>query len=146
MEDVLHFMVEGLYYRPFTEVIKETIESDDAMTFHYTPFQHYWQNPAGGPDEHVYNEMYTADAWVRKQEKIDVLPREDRDDLEHSIIGMQIWSNAMQLADFGGASFCPVYLFFPNQSKYHRGKPSAKACHHVAYIPHVSHRLEFTDP
>ena len=146
MDSMLHFMVDGLYYRPFMEVIKETIDSDDTMTFHYTPFRHYWRNPTGGADQRVYDEMYTADSWIREQEKIDALPREDGDDLERSIVGMQIWSDATRLADFGGASFCPVYLYFPNQSKYHRGKPTAKACHHVAYIPHVSLRLDHSDP
>ncbi|KAG2739586.1 hypothetical protein P692DRAFT_20755993, partial [Suillus brevipes Sb2] len=36
------------------------------------------------------------------------------------------------------ASLWPIYLFFGNQSKYTRGKPTACACHHLAYIPNVS--------
>ena len=49
-----------------------------------------------------------------------------------------IWSDATHLANLGDASLWRVYLFFGNQSKYASRKPSAAACHHVAYIPSVS--------
>ncbi|KAI0647705.1 hypothetical protein C8Q79DRAFT_999321 [Trametes meyenii] len=45
------------------------------------------------------------------------------------------WSDSTHLADFGTASLWPIYVQFGNQSKYERAKPSARACHHAAYIP-----------
>jgi hypothetical protein len=51
---------------------------------------------------------------------------------------LMMWSDSTHLASFGDASLWPFYLCFGNQSKYTRGKPTASACHHVAYIPNVS--------
>ena len=70
--------------------------------------------------------------------EINCLPREPGDDYERVVASLMLWSDATQLANFGDASLWPVYLSFGNQSKYTRGKPSAAACHHVAYIPSVS--------
>ena len=70
--------------------------------------------------------------------EINSLPREPGDDYKRVVASLMLWSDATQLANFGDASLWPVYLFFGNQSKYIRGKPSVAACHHVAYIPSVS--------
>lgn len=53
------------------------------------------------------------------------------------VASLMLWSDATQLANFGDASLWPIYLFFGNQSKYTCSKPTAAACHHVAYIPTV---------
>jgi hypothetical protein len=53
------------------------------------------------------------------------------------LIGIMIWSDSTLLANFGTASLWPIYLYFGNQSKYSRAKPSDFAAHHLAYIPKV---------
>jgi len=53
------------------------------------------------------------------------------------ILALMIWSDSTHLASFGTASLWPIYLYFGNQSKYTRAKPSAFAAHHLAYIPKV---------
>jgi len=58
------------------------------------------------------------------------------------MIGMMIWSDSTHLTSFGTASLWPVYLYFGNQSKYTRAKPSEFAAHHLAYIPKVISRLQ----
>jgi len=76
--------------------------------------------------------------------EINALPREPEDDLERIVAGLMVWSDSTHLTNFGDASMWPFYLFFANQSKYARCKPSARACHHVAYIPTVSIHINDT--
>jgi hypothetical protein len=46
-------------------------------------------------------------------------------------------SDETHLTSFGHAKVWPVYLFFGNESKYRRGKPSLHLCNHVAYLKKV---------
>lgn len=75
---------------------------------------------------------------INAYKEINALPREPGDDLECIVAGLMVWSDSTHLTNFGNASMWPFYLFLANQSKYARCKPSAWACHHVAYIPTVS--------
>lgn len=86
----------------------------------------------------VYGEAYSSPAFREAHEEINALPRDPDDDLERVVASLMMWSDATHLASFGDASLWPIYLLFGNQSKYTRGKPTASACHHVAYIPTVS--------
>ncbi|KII89354.1 hypothetical protein PLICRDRAFT_109005, partial [Plicaturopsis crispa FD-325 SS-3] len=63
--------------------------------------------------------------------------------LERAIAGLMFWSDATHLTSFGTAKAWPIYLFFGNQSKYDRAKPSSGACHQIAFVPSVSHILVF---
>ncbi|KAI0063164.1 hypothetical protein BV25DRAFT_453896, partial [Artomyces pyxidatus] len=60
------------------------------------------------------------------------------EDLERVPALIQVWSDSAHLANFGTASVWPIYVQFGNQSKYTRARPTAKACHHLAYIPSIS--------
>ena len=57
------------------------------------------------------------------------------------VAGISIALDATKLGQFGTSKAWPVYIFFGNQSKYERNKPSAYAAHHVAYLPSVSHKV-----
>lgn len=46
-------------------------------------------------------------------------------------------SDATMLASFGTAKLWPLYLYFGNDSKYRRGKPSENLCEQVAYFEKV---------
>ncbi|TFK62834.1 hypothetical protein BDN72DRAFT_902894 [Pluteus cervinus] len=48
------------------------------------------------------------------------------------------YSDATRVAQFGQAKLWPIYVFFGNQSKYDRGRPSARAAHNLAFLPSVS--------
>ena len=74
-------------------------------------------------------------------EEINALPREPGDDMECVVASLMIWSDATHMTNFGNASMWPFYLYFSNQSKYAQGKPTAAACHHLAYIPKVSNHF-----
>jgi len=78
---------------------------------------------------------------LKAYEEINKLPHESDDGLERVVASLMFWSNVIHLTNFWDASMWPFYLFFGNQSKYTRGKPTSGACHHVTYIPTVCHLI-----
>jgi hypothetical protein len=52
-----------------------------------------------------------------------------------------IWSDATHLAQFGQGKAWPIYVYFGNQSKYSRCKPSTRSAQVVGYIPPVTNNL-----
>lgn len=89
------------------------------------------------PPTRILDELYSSDAWLGEQARLDALPP-DPDGLPRAIAGLMFWSDATHLTQFGSAKMWPLYMYFGNQSSWMRSKPSAKACHHVAFIPSVS--------
>ncbi|KIJ57719.1 hypothetical protein HYDPIDRAFT_103943 [Hydnomerulius pinastri MD-312] len=128
--------VENVVHRSITDIIKAVFEDDISATFHMTPFQQFW-NTSDDRVLNVYSEAYSSPEMLDAYEQINSLPREAGDSYERVVASLMLWSDATQLANFGDASLWPVYLFFGNESKYTRGKPTSGACHHVAYIPTV---------
>ena len=129
------FEVKGLYHRRIVEVVRSALAEPAAQKFHLFPFREYWKPSPDKPAERVYSEAFTADYFLGQYEKIlHTNPQKKRIPV---MIGMMIWSDSTHLASFGTASIWPVYLYFGNQSKYTRAKPSEFAAHHLAYIPKV---------
>ena len=141
-----HIIAGDLHYRPICDVIKETFSSDpSAKQFHYHPYKENWERPNGPSEtqqERVYGELYSSQAWIDEDRKIQFvsLPEDDPDkDVPRAVAAMAIASDATKLGQFGPSKAWPVYIFFGNQSKYERNKPKAYAAHHVAYLPSVSY-------
>ena len=128
--------VKGVYHCSLTDIIKAVFEGEDGHTFHMTPFRQQWTT-ADNHTVNVYSEIYSSPALLDAHKEINALPRVPGDNLERVVAPLMMWSDSTHLANFGDASLWPFYLFFGNQSKYTRGKPTASACHHVAYIPTV---------
>ncbi|KAI6012316.1 hypothetical protein BKA83DRAFT_4064178 [Pisolithus microcarpus] len=125
-----------VHHRFLTDIIKSAFEDPVVSNFHMMPFEEYWKKS----DKHtvkVYSEVYSSPDVLQAYREVHSLPREPGDDLEHVVASLMLWSDATQLANFGDASLWPIYLYFGNQSKYIRGRPTASACHHVVYIPTV---------
>jgi hypothetical protein len=131
------FIVPGVFHRDIVDVIKSTFEDDVFLSFNTTPYKEYHQPSPEEDPRRVFGETYTADAYYEAWEEVQALPREPGDDLEHVVAGLMLWSDSTHLASFGNASLWPVYLYFANQSKYTRAKPTAFASHHLAYLPAV---------
>jgi Plavaka transposase len=96
-----------------------------------------------GPDPNLdiirlHSEVYNSEAMLEAHEEINSLPQAANDDLERVVAPLMVWSDSTHLTNFGDASLWPFYLYFGNQSKYTRAKPTADACNHLAYIPTVS--------
>ncbi|KIJ50055.1 hypothetical protein M422DRAFT_160141, partial [Sphaerobolus stellatus SS14] len=129
------FTVPGLWYRSIPALISSIFSGDTASeSFHFNPFKQFWENTQGRV-ERVRDELFNSDAWLRTHEEIEALPREEGDTLPRAIAALMFWSDATHLAQFGTAKLWPIYLFFGNQSKWIRCKPTAHAAHHVAYLP-----------
>jgi hypothetical protein len=131
------FSVE-FHYRKITQVIQSALAEQRAEGFHTFPFKAFWQPSPNEPDERIYSEIYTGDAWNAEYEKIFEIPHSgEHSDLERFIIGLMIWSDSTSLAQFGNAELWPIYLYIGNQSKYERAKPNSLSSHHLAYLPKV---------
>jgi hypothetical protein len=135
------FEISGVHYRPLLEVIKGAFQSPDVKRYHWVPFKLFHHSPDG--PVHVYSDIYNSNAMLEEDAKIQALPRDPSDDpdSEVAIAPILVWSDSTHLTTFGTASLWPIYIFFGNQSKYTRGKPSSYAAHHLAYIPSVSFTL-----
>lgn len=130
------FKVHGLHYRPLLSVMKAALADVTALRFHFSPFQKFWK-PHNGPEQRVFDEAYTSDAWLEEHDKLQKQPNEPDCKLEKVVLGLLFWSDSTHLTNFGTASLWPLYLYFGNLSKYFRGKPGSAAAHHIAYIPSV---------
>ncbi|KAI0794394.1 hypothetical protein C8Q74DRAFT_1365858 [Fomes fomentarius] len=141
------FDVPGLYYRKLMDVITSAFQDINSTTWSMVPHRLWWQNPQAlldDPPERVQTELYNSEAMVLEYEKLAARPRAPGDNLEIAIAGIMLWSDSTHLAQFGNTSLWPIYLFFANQSKYIRARPTAFAAHHLAYIPSLPDFLQDT--
>jgi len=132
------FEVKGVLYRKLVDVIKGALQSDAASDFHFVPFSEHWKPDPNGPTVRVYGEAFSSDAMRDAYEEIRQKNQtRDGPDVEVAIASMSVYSDSTRLGSFGPASLWPMYIFFGNQSKYDRCRPSSFAAHHVAYFPSV---------
>ncbi|KAF8231554.1 hypothetical protein L208DRAFT_1469280 [Tricholoma matsutake] len=136
------FSVPGLHFRSLVEVIKEAWSEDSAKHFHLSPFKRIHVHPETKAETHVFDEVYTSDAWIKAHDDLQKQSNEPECNLEKVIAGLMFWSDSTHLVSFGNASVWPLYMYFANQSKYIRAKPSSGACHHVAYIPSLPDSID----
>ncbi|KAJ3526650.1 hypothetical protein NM688_g8235 [Phlebia brevispora] len=132
------FEVPNVFFRRLIDIIKTTLSSDLAQTFHLKPFKLWYRHPEQPPDspaERAYSELFNSEAMNKEYESIKAQPSPPGPQIETVIAAIMLWSDSTHLAQFGSASLWPIYAFFGNQSKYVRCKPNAFAAHHLAYIP-----------
>lgn len=145
---IRHIPVEipGLQHRSITAVVVEALKRKRAPheALHYVPYRQFWKNStAGGEDitERVVDDLYTSDAWLMEDARVQRLTIRSKNGvpclLPRALAGLMFWSDATQLASFGSAKLWPLYMFLGNQAKWHRSKPRAACCHHIAYLPSV---------
>ncbi|KAG2112883.1 hypothetical protein DEU56DRAFT_749192, partial [Suillus clintonianus] len=139
--DAPELEIPGVHHRCLTDLITHVFENEVSKTFNMTPFQQFWKTP-DNRDIKVFGESYASPAMLEAYTEINALPRAPGDELERAVASVMVWSDATHLANFGDASLWPFYVYFGNQSKYTRGKPTARACHHLAYIPTLPKNLQ----
>ena len=130
--------VVDFHHRSLISVIREKLSNQvDNKHFHYEPYELKWQ-PANVADPiSVYGELYESPAFINAHEEIQNSPREPNCDLPRCVIALMFWSDATRLTSFGDTKLWPLYLFFGNESKYRRCKPSCNLACHVAYFETV---------
>jgi hypothetical protein len=132
------FVVGDFYHRSLVSVIREKLSglSVDHL-FHFEPYELLWQ-PANDKDYiRVQSELYNSPAFIDAHRELQESPSEPGCDLPRVIVALMFWSDATQLTAFSNTKLWPLYLFFGNESKYRRCKPSCHLCEHVAYFQMV---------
>lgn len=139
---VRQFIVKDFYHRSLVSVIREKLANpQDEAQFHYEPYELHWQPGAAGPGVRVQGELYTSPAFLKEHQTLQDAPGEPGCTLPRVVVAMMFSSDSTHLTSFGSAKLWPCYLYFGNESKYRRGKPTANLCNHVAYFQNVSSTL-----
>jgi len=128
--------IPGIHHCSLIDIVTHVFKDDVSLLFNMTPFRQYWNTPNNRTLE-VFSESYASPEMVKTYEEVNALPWDPDDDLERVVASLMVWLDATHLASFGDASLWLLYIFFSNQSKYTWGKPTARACHHLAYIPNL---------
>lgn len=135
-----------LYHRSLTGVIKEKLaNTGDDELFHYEPYELLWHPNHLQREVKIQGELYQSPAFMDAHQKLQESPRELDCDLPRAVVSLMFWSDATHLTSFGNAKLWPLYLYFGNESKYRRCKPSCHLGNHVAYFQKVTHLLVFFD-
>src|ERR1700722_1735086 len=133
------FTETGFYHRNLISVIREAITNPaTACNFHYEPYELNWHPESNTHPLRVQGELYTSPAFIDAHRELQESPAELGCDLPQVVVALMFWSDITHLTSFGDATLWPLYLYFGNESKYRRSKPSCHACHHVAYFQKVS--------
>ncbi|RXW14335.1 hypothetical protein EST38_g11521 [Candolleomyces aberdarensis] len=128
------YTIAEFHYRPLVPLIKEKVRSSTGQQFfHHVPHELRWKPGDTKQDTRLYCELYHSEAFLEAYEEIQNLPQVDCD-LPRCVAGLMFASDATMLASFGDAKLWPLYLFFANDSKYQRGKPSLKLGEQIAYF------------
>ena len=134
---VYDYHVGDMYHRTLVSVIREKLANPQHdELFHYQPYNLLWQRGGSAPIN-VHGELYTSEAFLQAHQDLQQSPPEAGCDLERVVVALMFWSDATQLTSFGNAKLWPCYMFFGNESKYRRCRPSCCLCSHVAYFNHV---------
>jgi len=132
------YVVTDFYHRSLVSVIREKLANpvDDPL-FHYEPYELNWQPPAVQHSERVHGELYTSAAFLNAHRDLQESPAEPGCELPRVILALMFWSDGTHLTSFGDAKCHPLYMYFGNESKYRRCKPSCHLCNHVAYFQKI---------
>jgi hypothetical protein len=132
------YVMGDLYHRSITAVIKEKLANSlDAKLFHYEPYQLSWTPTLDSEEIRIHGELYTSSSFINAHHKLQESPPEPGCGLQRMVIALMFWSDATHLTSFGNAKLWPLYMYFGNESKYRRCKPSSHLCNHVAYFQTV---------
>lgn len=134
--------IRDFQHRRICNIIRETFASDPAAhSFHYHPYELKWTPPGSNSEEQVYSELYTSEAWLEEDRKVQSLTldaAETDKEVPRAVAAIMFASDATGLGQFASSKAWPIYIYFGNQSKYDRAKPTQHAAHHLAYLPSVS--------
>ena len=111
---------------------------DDFQPFYLEPYELQWRPRDAQDVVCVHGKLYNLPAFIKAHDQLQSAPKEPGCDLPQIVVGLMFASDATHLTSFSDAKIWPLYLFFGNKSKYHRGKPTLHLCNHVVYLQKVS--------
>jgi hypothetical protein len=133
------YHVGDLYHRSLVSVIREKLRNPlDNQNFHHEGFELFWKPTDQSPDVRVHGELYTSPAFTEAQREVQDSLGEPGCNLPRVVLALMFWSDATHLTTFGNTKLWPAYLYFGNESKYRRCKPSSNLCNHIAYFQAAS--------
>ena len=131
-------IVVDLYHRSIVSVIREKLANRlDVQNFHYEPYDLFWKPNEATDEVRVHGELYTSAVFRDAHRELQESPGEPDCSLPRVVVGLMFWSDATHLTSFGNAKLWPCYMYFGNESKYRRCKPSCNLCSHIAYFQSV---------
>jgi hypothetical protein len=136
------YVVANFHHRSLVSVIREKLTNqNDARFFHYEPYELLWQRKGAPNSIRVHGEIFTSPAFLDAHKSLQELPGEPGCSLPRVVVAVMFWSDSTHLTSFGNAKLWPLYVFFGNESKYRRAKPSLNLCEHLAYLETVRSAL-----
>ncbi|KJA19277.1 hypothetical protein HYPSUDRAFT_99107, partial [Hypholoma sublateritium FD-334 SS-4] len=124
-------------HRSIVSILREKMANlHDFQHFHLEPHELRWRRN-DMPDDtstRVHGELYTSPVFLETHEEIQALAGEPGCSLPRVLIGLMFGSDSTHLTSFGSASLWPCYMYFGNESKYRRCKPTCNLCNHIAYF------------
>jgi hypothetical protein len=127
-----------LYHRSLVDVMKERIADPHmARHFHLEPYELFWKPTDEHQEVKIHGEIYASPAFLQAHQDLQNSPPEPDCDLPRVVVALMFYSDSTHLTSFGHSQLWPCYLFFGNESKYRRCKPSCNLCSHVAYFQKV---------
>lgn len=139
-----NYLAGELYHRSIISVIWERLTNDDKH-FHYEPYELLWKRNEDAEEVRIHGELYTSSAFLSEHKKLLNSPAEPGCDAPRAIVVLMFWSDGTQLTSFGNAKLWPCYMYFGNDSKYRRAKPSCQLGNHIAYFQTVSFFDSYVD-
>lgn len=144
---IQEYAIPDFYHRSVVAILREKLGNEDQFQhFHLDPFELLWQPRDGAEPVRLSGELYNSPAFIEAHREVQELPGEPGCSMPRCVVGLMFASDSTQLTAFGQAKLWPAYLFFGNDSKYRRAKPSLHLCCHVAYFQKVSRLCGLLDP
>ncbi|KAI9057376.1 hypothetical protein FKP32DRAFT_1745228 [Trametes sanguinea] len=138
----LHFTVPDFHHKNLCAEIKKTFSSDPAARdFVYDPYIVEHQSEPSS-SEQVHGELYNSPVFVQEDLRLQNSAPEPGCDLPRAIAALMFWSDATVVSQFGNQKAWPGYMYYGNQSKYTRARPTARAAHHIAYFMSLPDRIQ----
>lgn len=135
---IQEYAVADFHHRSLVSIIREKVRNvADSQHFHYDPYEVFWQPTERHQEVRIHGELFTSPTFIDAHKELQNLPGEPKCDLPRVVAALMFWSDATHLTNFGDAKLWPLYMFFGNESKYRRCKPSCNLCEHVAYFEKV---------
>jgi hypothetical protein len=132
------FLVADFHHRSLVSVMREKISNPaDMEGFHYEPYDLKWKSQPSSDPISVHGELFTSPAFMDAHQEVQNLPAEPGCDRPRVVLALMFWSDATHLTSFGEAKLWPLYMYFGNESKYRRCKPTQNLGNHVAYFQAV---------